>query len=72
MIFSVFDTEIWEIFHEKRGSSSSRGLGIEKQLLNSVVSLFFFGQHEYVGRSLTFRVLVYSRGGLVGEEIRCV
>ena len=31
---------------------------------------FFFGQHESVGRSLTFRVSVYSRDWLIGEEIR--
>ena len=41
VIFSVFDTEIWEIFHEKRGSSYSRGLEIQEQLVNSVVSLLF-------------------------------
>ena len=42
VIFSVFDTEICEIFHEKRGSAYSRGFGIPKNLLNSVVLLFFF------------------------------
>ena len=31
---------------------------------------FSFGQHESVGRSLTFRVSAYSRGQLIGEEIR--
>ena len=30
VIFSVFDTEICEIFHQKRGSAYSRGLGIKK------------------------------------------
>ena len=28
VIFSVFDTEICEIFHQKRGSAYSRGFGI--------------------------------------------
>ena len=41
VIFSVFDTEICEIFHQKRGSAYSRGFGITKKLLNSVVLLFF-------------------------------
>ena len=41
MIFSVFDTEIWEIFHEKWGLAYSGGFGIKKQLLNVVVLLFF-------------------------------
>ena len=31
---------------------------------------FSFGQHKSVGRSLTFRVSAYSRGRLIGEEIR--
>ena len=31
---------------------------------------FSFGQHESVGRSLTFRVSAYSRGQLIGEEIQ--
>ena len=31
---------------------------------------FSFRQHESVGRSLTFRVSAYSRGQLIGEEIR--
>ena len=31
---------------------------------------FFFGEHESVGRSLTFRVSAYSRDRLIGEEIR--
>ena len=31
---------------------------------------FSFGQHESVGRSLTFRVLASSRGRLISEEIR--
>ena len=30
--------------------------------------LLFFGQHESVGRSLTFRVSANSRGRLIGEE----
>ena len=30
----------------------------------------FFGQHESVGRSLTFRVSAYSQDRLIGEEIR--
>ena len=30
VIFSVFDTEICEIFHQKRGSACSRGFGIKK------------------------------------------
>ena len=68
MIVLVFDTEIWEIFHEKWGSAGSRGFGIQKRLLNSVVSLFF-GQHESVGRSLTLTVLAYSQDRLIGEEI---
>ena len=69
VIFSVFDTEICEIFHEKRGSAYSRGFGIPKKLLNSVVLLFFFGQHESVRRSLTIRVSAYSRDRLIGEEM---
>ena len=32
--------------------------------------LFFFEEHESVGRSLTFRVSAYSRDRLIGEEIR--
>ena len=31
VIFSVFDTEIWEIFHEKRSSAYSQEFGIQKQ-----------------------------------------
>ena len=42
VIFSVFDTEIWQIFHEKQGLPISQGFGIQKQLLNSMVLLFFF------------------------------
>ena len=70
--FSIFDTEIWEIFHEKRGSAYDRGFGIQKQLLNSVVLLSLFGQHESDGRSLTFRVSAHSEDWLkvIGEEIR--
>ena len=30
VIFSVFDTEICEIFHQKRSSAYSRGFGIKK------------------------------------------
>ena len=57
--FSVSDTEFWEIFHEKRGSSYSQGFGIQKQFLNSVVLLFFSDNTSSVGRSLTFRVSAY-------------
>ena len=32
--------------------------------------IFFFGQHESVGRSLTFRVSAYNRDWLTGEEIQ--
>ena len=63
MIFSVF-TEIWEIFHEKQGSAYSRGFGIQKQLLNLVVLLFFLAQRESVERSLTFMVSAYSQDSL--------
>ena len=31
---------------------------------------FFVGQHESVGRSLTFRVSACSRDRLIGEEIQ--
>ena len=31
---------------------------------------FSFGQNKSVRRSLTFRVSAYSRGQLIGEEIR--
>ena len=30
VIFSVFDTEICEIFHQKRGSAYSQGFGIKE------------------------------------------
>ena len=59
VIFSVSDTEISEIFHNKRGSSYSQGFGIQKQFLNSVVLLFFADNTSSVGRSLTFRVPAY-------------
>lgn len=61
VIFSLFDTDVWEIFHEKQGSACSRGFGIQKQLLNLVVLLFFFGQSESAERSLTFMVSAYSQ-----------
>ena len=32
MIFPVFDTKVWKIFHEKRGSAHSWGFGIQKQI----------------------------------------
>ena len=59
VIFAVSDTEISEIFHEKRGSSYSQGFGIQKQFLNLVVLLFFVDNTSSVGRPLTFRVLAY-------------
>ena len=59
VIFSVSDTEIWEIFHEKHGLSYSQGFGIQKQFLNSVVLLSFSENTSSVGRSLTFRVSAY-------------
>ena len=42
VIFSVFDTEICEIFHQKWGSAYSQGFAIKKKLLNLVVLLFFW------------------------------
>ena len=60
MIFSESNTEISEIFHEKRGSSYSQGFGIQKQFLNSLVLLFFADNTSSVGRSLTFRVSAYT------------
>ena len=62
VIFSLFDTDVWEIFHEKQGLACSRGIEIKKQLLNLMVLLFFFGQSESVERSLTFMVSAYSQG----------
>ena len=59
VIFSESDTEISEIFHEKRSLSYSQGFGIQKQVLNSLVLLFFADNTSSVGRSLTFRVLAY-------------
>ena len=59
VIFSVSDTEISEIFHEKHGLSYSQGFGIQKQFLNLVFILFFADNTSSVGRSLTFRVLAY-------------
>ena len=64
MTFSLFDTDVWEIFHEKQGSACSRGFGIQKQLLNLVMLQFFFGQSESVERSLTFMVSAYSQGSI--------
>ena len=59
VIFSVSDTEISEIFHNKCSLSYSQGFGIQKQFLNSVVLLFFADNTSSVGRSLTFRVPAY-------------
>ena len=59
VIFSESDTEISEIFHEKRGSSYSQGFEIQKQFLNLLVLLFFADNTSSVGRSLTFRVSAY-------------
>ena len=39
VIFSVLDTEICKIFHQKWGLAYSQGFGIKKKLLNSVVLL---------------------------------
>ena len=69
VIFSVFDTEICELFHQKRGSAYSRGFGIKKSCWIRWF-YFFFGQHESVWRSLNIRVSAYSRDRLIGEEIR--
>ena len=41
-IFSVFDTEICKIFHQKWGLAYSQGFGIKKKLLNLVVLLSFW------------------------------
>ena len=30
-IFSVFETRVWLIFHEKRGSAYSRGFGFQNK-----------------------------------------
>ena len=59
VIFSEPDTEISEIFHEKRSSSYSQGFGIQKQFLNLLVLPFFADNTTSVGRSLTFRVSAY-------------
>ena len=43
VIFSVFNTENWEIFHEKQGSTHCQGFGIKnkkKLLLLNLVYLF--------------------------------
>ena len=32
VIFTVFDTKVWEIFPEKQGSAYSQGFGIQKQV----------------------------------------
>ena len=69
VIFSVFDTEICKIFHQKRGSAYSRGFKIKKNCWIRWF-YFFFGQHESVWRSLNIRVLAYSWDRLIGEEIR--
>ena len=52
VIISVFDTDIWQIFHEKRGSPYSKRFGIQKQLLNSVVLLFLENTSLLEGLSL--------------------
>ena len=39
VIFSVFDTEICEIFHQKWGSAHSRGFGIKE---NCSIRWFYF------------------------------
>ena len=72
VIFSVFDTEICEIFHQKGGSAYSRGFGIKKNCSIRWFSFFFFQQHESVSRSLNIRVSAYSQERLIGEEIQYI
>ena len=70
VIISVFYTEIWDIFHEKRGSAYSGGFGIKKTIAEfGGFTFFFFGQHSG-GRSLTFRVAAYGQDRATGKEIR--
>ena len=68
VIFSVFDTEICKIFHQKWGSAYSQGFGIKKKLLNSAVLLSFWTTQVCLKVS-KFRVSAYSRDRLIGEEI---
>ena len=69
-IFSVFDTEICEISHQKWGSAYSWGFGIKKKNCWIQWFYFLFGQHESVWRSLNIRVSAHSRDRLIGEEIQ--
>ena len=38
MIFSVFDTKVWEIFHEKQSSACSRVFETRKQVQLQILS----------------------------------
>jgi len=40
VIFSVYDTDIWEIFHEKWDSAYTRGFAIAE--FGGFIYLFFF------------------------------
>ena len=47
VIFSVFDTVICKIFHQKRVQLIARGLG-SKKIAEFSGLIFFLGQHESV------------------------
>ena len=71
VIFSVSDTEIWQIFHKKRGLAYSQGFGVQKQLLNSVVLLFFLDSTSLLeGLQLLGSQLIIKINQLIREEIR--
>ena len=72
MIFSVFDTEIWDIFHDKRSSAYRRWFGIKKIAEFGGFTFFSFGQQS-VRRSLTLRFSAYfGRVQPVLEVKKCV
>ena len=57
------------------GGSLTQMAGYNQEFHSRLIAdgfAFSFGQHKSVGRSITFRVPAYSRGRLIGEEIRYI